>query len=55
MPSAYATKLAEAFSAKVSKEMYAASLFDTIVNRDYQGDIVGVGSILNILSFSKAR
>src|SRR4051794_2790011 len=53
MPSAYATKLAEAFSAKTSKEMYAASLFDTLVNRDYQGEITGVGSILNILSFSK--
>ena len=53
MPSAYATKLAEAFSAKVSREMYANSLFDTLVNRDYEGEIVGVGSLLNILSFSK--
>jgi hypothetical protein len=53
MLSAYATKLAEAFSAKVSKEMYARSLFDEIVNRDYEGEITSVGSILNILSFSK--
>jgi hypothetical protein len=53
MPSAYATKLAEAFSAKVSKEMYANSLFDNLVNRDYEGDITSVGSIVNILSFSK--
>lgn len=53
MPSPFATKLAEAFSAKTSKEMYANSLFNTIVNRDYEGEIDGVGSILNILSFSK--
>src|SRR3954453_12534145 len=53
MPSAYATKLAEAFSATLSKEIYAGSLFDTLVNRDYEGEIVGVGSILNILSFSR--
>jgi hypothetical protein len=53
MPSPYATKLAEGFSAKVSKEMYASSLFDTLVNRDYEGEITGIGSLLNILSFSK--
>ena len=53
MPSAYATKLAEAFSAKVMREVYANSLFDQIVNRDYEGDINGVGSKCNILSFAK--
>lgn len=53
MPSAYATKLAEAFSAKVMKEIYANSLFDMLVNRDYEGDINEVGSQCNILSFAK--
>ena len=53
MPSAYSTKLAEAFSAKVMQEMYANALFDMIVNRDYEGDINEVGSICNILSFQK--
>ena len=51
--SAYATKLAEGFSLKLSKEMYAAALFDQLVNRDYEGDIVNVGSVLNILDFSR--
>jgi hypothetical protein len=53
MPSAYATKIAEGFSAKVMRELYARSLFDAIVNRDYAGDINQVGSKLNILSFAK--
>lgn len=53
MPSAYATKLAEAFSAKLMKEVYAISVFDFIVNRDYEGDINEVGSIVNILSLAK--
>ena len=53
MPSAYATKLAEGFSAKVMKEVYANSVFDEICNRDYEGDINAVGSKLNILSFAK--
>src|ERR1043165_8685527 len=51
--SAYATKLAEGFSAKLSKELYATALFDQVVNRDYEGDIVDVGSLLNILDFSR--
>jgi hypothetical protein len=34
-------------------EIYALSLFDMIVNRDYEGDINGVGSKCNILSFAK--
>lgn len=53
MSSAYATKLAEAFSAKLMKELYSISIFDFIVNRDYEGDINEVGSIVNILSLSK--
>ena|ERR1700676_5560062 len=53
MASAYATKLAEAFSAKVMREVYARSVFDAIVNRDYEGDVNSVGSKVNILSFAK--
>lgn len=50
---AYATKLAEAFSAKVTRELYARSIFDDAVNRDYEGEITGVGSLLNILNIGK--
>ncbi len=53
MSSAYATKVAEGFSQKLLKEMYDRSLLDTIVNRDYEGEINGVGSKLNILNFSR--
>src|ERR1035437_7941343 len=53
MPSAYATKVAEGFSQKVLQEIYAKSIFDEIVNRDYEGEILAVGSKLNILSFAK--
>ncbi|HKF48315.1 MAG TPA: hypothetical protein VKB38_13215 [Terracidiphilus sp.] len=49
----YPTKLAEAFSSKVTRELYARALFDDLVNRDYEGEIVGVGSILNILNLGK--
>jgi len=53
MPSAFATKLAEAFSAKVMKEMYANSVYDLITNRDYEGDVNAVGSKVNILSLAR--
>lgn len=53
MPSAYATKLAEGFSAKVLEEIYARSLTDFVVNRDYEGEINQYGSKLNILSLGK--
>jgi hypothetical protein len=53
MASAYATKLAEGFSQRLLKEVYDKSLIDTIVNRDYQGEINGVGSKLNILNFAR--
>jgi hypothetical protein len=53
MPSAFATKLAEAFSAKVMKEVYAMSVYDLITNRDYEGDVNSVGSIVNILSLAR--
>lgn len=53
MASAYATKVAEGFSQKLMKEVYDKSLIDTIVNRDYQGEINGVGSKMNILNFAR--
>lgn len=51
--SAYGTKLAEAFSGKVMQQLYDSNLLDTIVNRDYEGEINGVGSKINILDFDK--
>jgi hypothetical protein len=53
MPSAYSTKLAEGFSAKVMQEMYAKSVYDLITNRDYEGDVNKVGSEVNILALSR--
>jgi len=51
--SAYGTKLAEGFSQKLMKEVYDRDLTDVVVNRDYEGDINGVGSKLNILNFDR--
>jgi len=51
--SAYATKIAEGFSQKLLKEVYDRSLTDSIVNRDYEGEINGIGSKLNILNFAR--
>lgn len=53
MSSAYATKIAEGFSQRLLKEMYDRSLTDVVVNRDYEGEINGVGSKLNILNISR--
>ena len=51
--SAYGTKLAEAFSGKVMQHLYDQDLTDVIVNRDYEGEINGVGSKINILDFDE--
>lgn len=51
--SAYGTKLAEGFSSKVMQYVYDTDLIGTISNRNYEGEINGVGSRLNILDFSK--
>jgi len=51
----YATKLAEAFSKEALKIFYQQSVIDAIANRNYEGEIKGVGSILNILTFSKIK
>lgn len=53
MSSAYATKLAEGFSQKLMKEVYDRSLTDVVVNRDYEGEINGVGSKMNILNIAR--
>ena len=53
MASAYATKVAEGFSQKLLLEVYDKSLTDVIVNREYQGEINGIGSKLNILNFDR--
>jgi hypothetical protein len=53
MPSAYATKLAEGFSAKLIKHEYEYAPIEEMVNRDYAGDINEVGSKLNILNLAK--
>lgn len=51
--SAYGTKVAEGFSQKVIKKIYETAPIDEIVNRDYEGEINAVGSVLNILSLNK--
>jgi hypothetical protein len=53
MPSAYATKAAEGFSQKVLQFLYENAPIDSIINRDYEGEISAVGSILNILTLQK--
>jgi hypothetical protein len=51
--SAYGTKVAEGFSQKLIKKIYETAPIDEIVNRDYEGEINAVGSVLNILSLNK--
>jgi len=53
MASARATTLAQGFSQRLLKEMYDKSILDAIVNRDYQGEINAVGSLLNILNIAR--
>lgn len=53
MASARATTLAQGFSQRLLKEMYDKSILDSIVNRDYEGEINKVGSILNILNIAR--
>lgn len=53
MASARATTLAQGFSQRLLLEMYDISLLDYIVNRDYEGEINGVGSKLNILNIAR--
>ena len=48
-----ANTIAQGFSNKVMKALYDKNLMDSIVNRDYEGEINAVGSKLNILDFDK--
>lgn len=48
-----AATIAQGFSQKILREMYDKDLTDAIVNRDYQGEINGVGSKLSILNFDR--
>lgn len=50
---AFSTKIAEGFSSKVMQFVYDNNLLDAIVNRNYEGEINGIGSKLNILDFSE--
>jgi len=47
------TTIAQGFSNKVMRFVYDRNLIDSIVNRDYQGEINAVGSKLNIMDFDK--
>lgn len=49
-----ATKAAEGFSARLIQHLYASSVIDHLVNRDYQGEINAVGSIVNVLTIGEA-
>ena len=51
--SAYGTKIAEGFSSKVMQFVYDNNLLGEVSNRNYEGEINGVGSKLNILDFGK--
>jgi hypothetical protein len=53
MPSAYATKVAEGFSAKLIRMIYENAPIDEVVNRDYEGEINAIGSKLNILTLTR--
>lgn len=53
MSSARATTVAQGFSQKLMLEVYDRSLLDDVVNRDYEGEINGVGSKLNILNIAR--
>jgi hypothetical protein len=51
--SARASTIAQGFSQKVMKALYDKNLLDQITNRDYEGEINGIGSKLTILDFDK--
>lgn len=51
--SAYGTKLAEGFAKAITKIFYEQDISGLICNRDYEGEIKGINSKLNILTFGK--
>lgn len=50
--STYGTKVAELFSAKLNKKVYEESVADFITNKDWEGEIKGKFSKLNITTLS---
>jgi len=55
MSATYANRLAEAFAKEALKQFYQGSVVDAVANRNYEGEIKGVGSLLNILTFDKIK
>ena len=53
MPANFATKLSEGFSKRVMKIFFEDAIADEITNKDYEGEIDGVTSKLNILTFAR--
>lgn len=53
--SAYGTKLAEGFSNKIMQFTYDRGLLESITNSDYEDEINGIGSTLNILDFDEVE
>lgn len=53
MPSNFSTKLAEGFAKKTLKIFFEDSVAEEISNKDYEGEIEGKLSKLNILTFAK--
>ncbi len=51
MPQSYGTNLAQSFAAAPLKIFYESSVADSITNRDYEGEIKGKGTIVNVLTF----
>lgn len=51
--SAYGTKISERFAAATLKIFYQESVGDSLVNRDYEGEIKGVNSKVNVLTLAK--
>jgi hypothetical protein len=52
MPSNYGTNLAQAFASKALEIFYETSVADDITNRDYEGEIKGRATIVNVLEFA---
>lgn len=50
---ARANTIAQGFSQKIMMEMYDRDLTSVVTNTDYEGEINGVGSKLNILNFDR--
>jgi hypothetical protein len=53
MPANFATKASEKFAKKILKIFFEEAVADEITNKDYEGEIKGETSKLNILTFAK--